>query len=73
MIVNTVRSFNEGWGQFEIEIIPNIQDQLAKYKVHLRKAFCQYYSSGVNQQLRRYFRANNWMEMVEPRDVKAEF
>lgn len=55
-----------------MELLPNMQDQMARLTKDLKKSFYSYFSERAGSRLRAYFRANNWADMVEPRDVKQD-
>lgn len=69
----SIMGYNDGWALFETDILPLLQDQMAKLARILRKKFCQHFSEKINFQIRKYFKIYNWIEMVEPRDIKGEF
>ena len=40
----------------------------------MRKRFCEFYSSKINFQIRKYFRGSEWKLINdEPKDIKIEF
>ena len=59
--------------EIEVDLLPLLQDLMAKTTRILRKKFCQSFSEKVNYQIRKYFKSYKWTEMVEPRDIKNEF
>ncbi|CDW86826.1 UNKNOWN [Stylonychia lemnae] len=70
---NYQSGYNDGWTLFETEILPMLQDMMAQLSRILRKKYCLYFSEKVNFQIRKYFKSHNWLDMVEPRDIKNEF
>ena len=48
LFLGAVQGYNEGWAHFETEIIPLLQDQMAKLARILRKKFCQHFSEKIN-------------------------
>ena len=60
------------WTSFEAETISPICEAFKGLIEHLRKRFCTLYSSQVNRQARRYFRALSQVN-AEPVDIHSEF
>jgi hypothetical protein len=68
------RNYNlDNWTNIESDLLPLLQDYMAKMTRVLRKKFCQCFSERINFQIRKYFKSHKWLEMVEPRDIKNEF
>ncbi len=51
-----------------------MQDEMAGMARRLRKRYCNFYAAKINQQIRKYFRGQHWIQLKdEPRDIKGEF